>query len=213
MIITPRKIVPYILILTLMPAMFPCGAGARIYKRINQDGSIDFYNRNERNGGTSHKVNRSISSKFDGLIENLSERHGVDPRLIKCIIRVESDFNPDAVSSAGAMGLMQLMQETAEYYALRNPFDPEKNVDAGIRHFKSLMGYFRNDIPLALGAYHAGIGRVRKRMALPPIQATIDYVNAIMSLYTGENKNYSEHAVRRLYKRVESDGTIVIYSK
>lgn len=193
--------------------MFPCGAGARIYKRINQDGSIDFYNRNERNGGTSHKVNRSISSKFDGLIENLSERHGVDPRLIKCIIRVESDFNPDAVSSAGAMGLMQLMQETAEYYALRNPFDPEKNVDAGIRHFKSLMGYFRNDIPLALGAYHAGIGRVRKRMALPPIQATIDYVNAIMSLYTGENKNYSEHAVRRLYKRVESDGTIVIYSK
>lgn len=208
-----QRTVSIIIAGTLALALFPDTASARIYKRINPDGSIDYYNKEEKAARSVHAINRSISSKFDGLIENLSERHGVDPRLIKCIIRVESDFNPDAVSSAGAMGLMQLMQETAEYYALKNPFDPEKNVDAGIRHFKSLMGYFKNDIPLALGAYHAGIGRVRKRMALPPIQATIDYVNAIMSLYTGEKKNYSEHAVRRLYKRIESDGTIVIYSK
>jgi soluble lytic murein transglycosylase-like protein len=208
-----RRTVSAIIAWALVLALFPGGAAARICKRVNPDGSIDYYNKEEKAGRPAYAVNRSITSRFDGIIENLSERHGVDPRLIKCIIRVESDFNPDAVSSAGAMGLMQLMQETAEYYALKNPFDPEKNVDAGIRHFKSLLGYFKNDVPLALGAYHAGIGRVRKRMALPPIQATVDYVNAIMSLYTGENKNYSEHAVRRLYKRIESDGTIVIYSK
>ncbi|HPV42157.1 MAG TPA: lytic transglycosylase domain-containing protein [Spirochaetota bacterium] len=207
-------IAPYVLLLSFLIFALSSGdAGARIYKRVNPDGSIDFYNKNERSGGGGQRLNRNISSKFDGIIETLSEKHGVDPKLIKCIIRVESDFNPEAVSPAGAMGLMQLMKETADYYNLANPFDPEKNIDAGIRHFKSLQNYFRNDIPLALGAYHAGIGRVKKRMSLPPIQATIDYVNAIMSLYTGETRNYSEHAVRRLYKRVESDGTIVIYSR
>ncbi|HOT45182.1 MAG TPA: lytic transglycosylase domain-containing protein [Spirochaetota bacterium] len=207
-------IVPYILLLSLlMLALSSSDAAARIYKRVNPDGSIDFFNKNERSGGGGHRLNRNISSKFDGIIETLSQKHGVDPKLIKCIIRVESDFDPEAVSPAGAMGLMQLMKETADYYNLANPFDPEKNIDAGIRHFKSLQNYFRNDIPLALGAYHAGIGRVKKRMSLPPIQATIDYVNAIMSLYTGETGNYSEHAVRRLYKRIERDGTIVLYSR
>jgi len=201
------------LILVTIFTQLPDIAAARVYKRINQDGSIDYYNKNEGTGRAPSRLNRSLSSKFDSLIETVAEKHGVDPRLVKCIIRVESDFNPDAVSSAGAMGLMQIMQETADYYFLKEPFNPEKNVDAGVRHFKSLLNYFKNDVPLALGAYHAGIGRVKKRMSLPPIQATIDYVNAIMSLYTGENKNYSEHAVRRLYKRIESDGTIVIYSK
>jgi soluble lytic murein transglycosylase-like protein len=192
-------------------AQLPCPA--KIFQRTNSDGSIDFYNKNETPRHRTSGVNRDLSSKYDGLIERLSGKHGVDPRLVKCIIRVESDFNAEAVSPAGAMGLMQLMKETADYYSLRDPFDPEKNVDAGIRHFKSLLSYFKNDVPLSLAAYHAGIGRVKKRMSLPPIQATIDYVNVIMQIYTGENKNYSESAVRRLYKRVERDGTIVIYSK
>lgn len=210
----PRKIAPYILIPALMLAILSGDATARIYKRVNPDGSIDYYNKNEKSGHSpGHRIKRDISSKYDGLIETLAEKHGVDPRLIKCIIRVESDFNPEAVSPAGAMGLMQLMKETADYYYIKDPFNPEQNVDVGIRHFKSLLNYFKNDIPLSLGAYHAGIGRVKKRMSIPPIQATIDYVNVIMSLYTGENKNYSEQAVRRLYKRIERDGTIVIYSK
>ncbi len=207
-----QKLYGLLLLVTMVP-LLSGDATARIYKRINQDGSVEYYNKNEKAGGAPYRIKRDLSSKFDGLIEILAEKHGVDPRLIKCIIRVESDFNPEAVSPAGAMGLMQLMKETADYYFLKDPFDPEKNVDTGIRHFKSLLNYFKNDIPLALGAYHAGIGRVKKRMSLPPIQATIDYVNAIMSLYTGESRNYSEHAVRRLYKRVASDGTIVIYSK
>ena len=188
-------------------------ASSRIYKRIMPDGTIEYYNKNEGGSGHGQTVNRGVASKFDGLIDRLAARHDVDPLLVKCIIKVESDFNPDAVSSAGAMGLMQLMQDTANYYFIDNPFDPEKNVDAGIRHFKSLLGYFRNDVPLSLAAYHAGIGRVKKRMSLPPIQSTIDYVNTIMYLYTGEKKNYSEAAVKKLYRRVESDGTIVIYSK
>ncbi|MBN1497567.1 MAG: transglycosylase SLT domain-containing protein [Spirochaetes bacterium] len=186
---------------------------ARIYQRTNPDGSIEYYNKKDHTRTPPSRADRGLSSKYDGMIERLSEKHGVDPRLVKCVIRVESDFNSEAVSPAGAMGLMQLMKETADYYSLRDPFDPEANVDTGIRHLKSLLSYFKNDVPLSLAAYHAGIGRVKKRMALPPIQATIDYVNLIMQLYTGEKKNYSEGAVKKLYRRVERDGTIVIYSK
>lgn len=188
-------------------------APAKIYKRVLTDGSIEYYNKNEKAPARGPAGSRSVSSKFDSLIERISAKHDVDPQLVKCVIKIESDFNPEAVSSAGAMGLMQLMQETANYYFLENPFDPEKNVDTGIRHLKSLLIYFKNDVPLSLAAYHAGLGRVKKRMALPPIQSTIDYVNTIMYLYTGEKKSYSETAVRRLYKRIESDGTIVIYSR
>lgn len=208
----------YKLALIAVPALvlllaLPQPASARIYRRVMPDGSIEYYNRNERTPAPGRTLGRNVSSRFDGIIERISAANGVDPQLVKCIIKVESDFNPDAVSSAGAMGLMQLMQETASCYYLQNPFDPEKNVDAGVRHLKSLLDYFKNDVPLALAAYHAGIGRVKKRMALPPIQSTIDYVSTIMYLYTGEKKSYSETAVRRLYRRIESDGTIVIYSK
>ncbi|MBN2158681.1 MAG: lytic transglycosylase domain-containing protein [Spirochaetes bacterium] len=191
----------------------PSPAPAKVYKRVNPDGSIELYNKNEGRRSKASGASRSISSKFDELIETVSARHGMDSRLIKCIIKIESDFNPEAVSPAGAMGLMQLMQETADYYFLENPFDPEKNIDTGVRHFKSLYDYFKNDIPLALAAYHAGLGRVKKNMSLPPIQSTIDYVNAVMHLYTGKKDRYSATAVRRLYKRIEKDGTIVIYSK
>lgn len=203
---------PVILFLTLS-LLCAVPVSAKIYQRSNPDGSIEYYNKNERAPQRITGTPRGLSSKHDAMIDRLSEKHGVNPRLIKCIIRVESDFNAEAVSPAGAMGLMQLMKETADYYSLRDPFNPEMNVDAGIRHLKSLLSYFNNDVPLSLAAYHAGIGRVKKRMSLPPIQATIDYVNVIMQLYTGEKKNYSESAVKRLYRKVEHDGTIVIYSK
>ncbi len=209
-----KKTIALIVVSALaLPLVLGQPASARIYKRVMPDGSIEYYNKNEGAPARGRTASRSVTSKYDGLIERISAAHGIDPHLVKCIIKVESDFNPDAVSSAGAMGLMQLMQETAGYYYLENPFDPEKNVETGVRHFRSLMDYFKNDVPLSLAAYHAGLGRVKKRMALPPIQSTIDYVNTIMYLWTGEKKSYSETAVRRLYKRIESDGTIVIYSK
>src|SRR4030065_212620 len=116
------------------------------------------------------------------------------------MVKIEPNFNPDAVSAAGAMGLMQIMQETADYYNLNNPFDPEKNIEAGIRHLKSLLGYFENDTGLALAAYHAALGRVKKTRSLPPIQSTIDYVDRVMFLYTG-TANFSGYAVKRLYKK------------
>src|SRR3990172_8811383 len=130
----------------VLTSLYPHHAIAKLYKRINADGSIDFYNKNDDERRHTVNTNRNLASKFDGLIEKISAKHGVDPQLVRCIIKVESDFNPDAVSSSGAMGLMQLMQETVDYYFIRNPFDPEKNIETGIRHFKSLLSYFKNDV-------------------------------------------------------------------
>ncbi len=209
------KKVLYAVIITLIAAVFTARmpGDAKIYKRVHSDGSIEYYNRVEPSKRAPARKARGLSSRFDGIIEGISARHGVDPLLVKCVVRVESDFNPEAVSSAGAMGLMQLMQETADYYSLDDPFDPAKNLETGVRHLRFLLDYFKNDVPLALAAYHAGIGRVKKNMSLPPIRATIDYVNTVMFLYTGKKDTYSATAVKRLYQRIEKDGTILIYSK
>jgi soluble lytic murein transglycosylase-like protein len=195
------------LILPVMLCSWPLYA--KVYKRVLQDGTVEFYNKKENAG--PHRFPQGLASRFDGLIEKLSSQYGVDPLLVKSIIKVESNFNPNAVSPAGAMGLMQIMQDTAGYYRLENPFDPERNIETGVRHLKSLLAFFENNVALSLAAYHAGLGRVKNRR-LPPIRATIDYVNRVMLLYTGK-ASYAETFVRRLYKRIERDGTIVIYSK
>ncbi len=180
-------------------------ADAKIEKRILKDGTIEFYN-------TSDSINtkNTFSSRFDPLIEKISRNNGIDPFLIKCIIKVESGFNPDAVSTAGAMGLMQLMQDTARYFKVKDPLDPEENLNAGIKHFKSLYKHFSGDIPLALAAYHAGLGRVKNR-TLPPIQATVDYVDKVMKYYNG-NSGGSSQKIQKLYKRIDSEGDIIILS-
>ena len=131
----------------------------------------------------------TFNPKYDWIIEKYASRYNIDPFLIKCIIKVESDFNPNAVSVAGAAGLMQLMQETAWIYGVRDRTDPDQNIRAGSAHIASLLRSVHGDVALALAAYHAGLGRVKKNMSVPHIRETIDYVNLIMFYYTGEN-NY-----------------------
>jgi len=131
----------------------------------------------------------TFNPKYDWMIEKYASKYNVDPFLIKCIIKVESDFNPNAVSVAGAGGLMQLMQGTAWMYGVIDRTDPEQNIRAGTAHISSLLKSVHGDVALALAAYHAGLGRVRKNMAVPRIRETIDYVNLIMFYYTGE-KDY-----------------------
>lgn len=182
---------------------------AELKSKVLPDGTIDFYTR-DKTIVTMNKI--SFKTGYNQLIDSLAEEEGIDSYLVKCIIKIESDFNTNAISPAGAMGLMQLMQDTANIYNVKNPFDPDENVRAGIKHFKSLMKYFKNDIPLSLAAYHAGLGRVKKRMTIPPIKATINYVNAIMRLYSGQKSASYENSVKGLYKKIENDGTIIIYN-
>ncbi len=186
---------------------------ARVHRQMHRDGTVEFTNIPERGKAPRGNAGLNLSPRFDDIIEAVSSREKADPLLIKCIVKVESDFNPRAVSPAGAMGLMQLMQEVADIYRVRDPFDPEENISAGVKHFKALLRHFNNDIPLSLAAYHAGPGRVRKHMSIPPIKSTINYVNRIMGIYNGllgkEGGNY-EQEVRRLYMTIDREGTIHI---
>jgi soluble lytic murein transglycosylase-like protein len=119
-------------------------------------------------------------SPYGELISAMSEAHGVDPLLVHALIRVESNYQPRARSRKGAMGLMQLMPATARVYNVRNPFDPRANIEAGIKHLKSLIDRF--GVELGLAAYNAGEGAVTKFNGIPPYRETRNYVTRILSL-------------------------------
>lgn len=120
------------------------------------------------------------TSEFDPIIESASDRHGVDARLVRAVIQVESGFQPRARSHKGAMGLMQLMPQTARLYQTRNLYDPASNIEAGTRHLKKLLGEF--ELPLALAAYNAGEAAVRRFGGIPPYAETQTYVARILGL-------------------------------
>lgn len=118
---------------------------------------------------------------YGEIIASVSLAHGVDPMLVRALIQVESGYQPKARSRRGAMGLMQLMPSTARAYKVRNPFEPKANIEAGIKHLKSLIDKF-DDVGLGLAAYNAGPGAVQKFNGVPPYRETRNYVARILSL-------------------------------
>jgi soluble lytic murein transglycosylase-like protein len=126
---------------------------------------------------------RISAAELDSTIEQAAAKNGVDPNLVRAIIKVESNFNPNAVSNKGAMGLMQLMPYTASQLSVRNPFDPQQNVDAGVRHLRRLLNNFHGDVRLSLAAYNAGEGAVARSRGVPPIAETQNYVKKITDMY------------------------------
>lgn len=114
------------------------------------------------------------------LIDTISTRHGVDPQLVRAVIEVESAYQPNALSRKGAMGLMQLMPRTARQYAVKNPYDPKANIEAGIKHLKSLLRRF--ELSVAIAAYNAGVAAVERFGGIPPYQETREYVTRVLGL-------------------------------
>ena len=121
---------------------------------------------------------------YDSYIQAVSKRHGVDFHLVKAVIKAESKFDHLAVSPKGAMGLMQIMPDTVDHMGVANPFNPEQNIDGGVRYLKWLLKVFDNDLNLALAAYNAGPNTVKRFKGVPPYAETRDYLRKVMQYYT-----------------------------
>ena len=134
---------------------------------------------------------KSVKSRIENAVEQASKKYNVDANLIKAIIKVESDFNPNTVSSAGAKGLMQLMPENCRDLGVTNPFNIEQNIDAGTRHIKEYIDMFGGSIEMGLMAYNGGPGRMRSRgvesisdlYKMP--KETQNYIPKVMKYYRG----------------------------
>jgi hypothetical protein len=120
------------------------------------------------------------NERFAAIIDQACARQGVDSRLARAVIQVESGYEPAARSPKGAVGLMQLMPQTARQYGVRNPLDPAANVEAGVRHLRVLLD--RYELPLALAAYNAGEAAVERFGGIPPYPETRNYVSRVLSL-------------------------------
>lgn len=128
--------------------------------------------------------NARQAAAFNKLIQRVAREHQLDPQLLHAIITVESGYNAEAVSPKGAIGLMQLMPDTASRFGSSNPADPVENLRAGARYVKFLLGLFNRNMPLVLAAYNAGEGAVSKyRNTIPPYTETREYVAKVLASY------------------------------
>ncbi len=214
--------------------LFICTAAeADIYKYVGEDGVI-FYTDAPVRGKTEkvikEKTNKEAvsyaktetvtSSKknkdnYHPIINKKAKEHDIDPSLVTAVIKAESNWDHRAVSKKGAMGLMQLMPTTANELQVRNPFDPEDNIDGGTRYLRYLIERFNGNLTLALAAYNAGPKTVEKYGSVPPISETKQYVKKVLALYNGKadysssGTSYKAKKSEPIYKIVMEDGTIL----
>jgi soluble lytic murein transglycosylase-like protein len=178
-----------ILALFFIAAVSP--AGADIYMYIDSEGVVHFTNVPTSNNYKLYikekpkKISKRFSSaKFDDVIKRAQEKHGVDFSLIKAVIKVESGFNPDAVSKKGAKGLMQIMPANFRTLSVQDPFDPRQNIMAGTLYLRKLFKRYSNQLPLVLAAYNAGPDAVDRYKRIPPFPETQNYVRKVMEAYS-----------------------------
>lgn len=137
---------------------------------------------------SSSTASTPATGNFASLINQASQKYGVSAGLIQSIIKAESNFNPNAVSSAGAQGLMQLMPGTARGLGVTNSLDPAQNIDGGAKFLKRLLDHYDGNVRLAVAAYNAGPGAVDKYGGVPPYQETQTYVTRVLGYYQSTNQ-------------------------
>ena len=148
------------------------------------------------------------------LVEQTASRLQVDPQLVHAIIKVESEYDSKAVSSKGAMGLMQLIPETAQRFGVENPFNPKENIEGGVSYLKHLLDLFGGDLPLSLAAYNAGEGAVQRSGGIPSFAETQDYVRKVTNIYqsgspqTGTNAAGNKPQASPIIRYVDERGVV-----
>src|SRR5436190_13874916 len=132
---------------------------------------------------TTDVLAEEVPASLRALVDTISTNHGVDPGLVRAVIKTESNFNRWAVSNKGALGLMQLIPSTGKRYGVRDFFDPQQNIDGGVRYLKFLLEKFNGNLDLSLAAYNAGENLVERLGRIPPIAETTNYVRKIRAIY------------------------------
>jgi len=215
-------VVPFVVATAIATAL---PAGADTFRFTAPDGTVHFTNtptdpRYQRMGFSSGtragwlNLPPGGGTRYGQEIREAASRHGVSEDLVSAVIRVESGYNPHAVSPKGARGLMQLMPGTASLLGVRNSFDPRENIDGGVRHLRGLLDRFPNNLPLALAAYNAGEQAVTLYRGIPPYAETQGYVARILSLLglsQGDAKlaGAAGPVLDRTYRTLGADGTVV----
>jgi len=146
------------------------------------------------------------------LVREAATRHNVDPALVRAVIETESNWNPAAYSRKGAGGLMQLIPTTAQRYGANDVFNPQQNIDAGVRHLKGLLERYNGNLELALAAYNAGEGAVDRAHGIPAFRETRNYVQKVQDAYFRPGSGRLEGAFsnpRAIHREVDSDGRII----
>ncbi|MCX7794403.1 MAG: lytic transglycosylase domain-containing protein [Thermodesulfovibrionales bacterium] len=223
-----------VIVLVIFLLVQPAGLFADIYQYIDDDGTICFTDSPPKGKKTipvysnlkkgspkknTRKDNIVLTSYrkpvpffYENLAIEIAREHSLDPNLIKAVITAESNWDPFAVSKKGAMGLMQLMPSTAQLLNVKNPYDPEENIRAGIRYLKYLLEKFDGDIILAIAAYNAGPTIVEKFGRIPPINETLQYVTKVLHL-SGYSKRMELKPPKKkkeeIYMIKLSDGSVL----
>ncbi len=176
--------------LALAPALVCVPAAAEVKTRVRADGTLEIYN---EGGGKLSWRSRPLTlqpvprADWSVWIARHAGREGVDTRLVQAIMQVESSYNPRAVSRTGAMGLMQLMPDTARLVQVDDAFSPEQNIRGGVTYLRQMIDRFAGRLELAIAAYNAGPGAVQRHGGIPPYEETRDYVDRVLTLYRGSS--------------------------
>jgi soluble lytic murein transglycosylase len=165
---------------------------AAMYSYVDEFGRLHFTNvpadpRYKEDPGFDAIRKTAVQGRYGYYIKSAADRYSLDPELIRAMIKVESGFNPFAVSEKGAMGLMQLMPGTAEEMDVREPFEASDNIMGGSRYLRKMLNLFEGDLRLSLAAYNAGPNKVLKKRRVPKIPETEQYVEKVLREY-GKNR-------------------------